>query len=143
MSLSMGAPLVRVVSASEPPTFPSTSIRSKDISFRSRSATVMTASTAMRANFSCSLRRCRCGVRRKIEKEGDGKYILLPRLVIAVLNRFSVLSAETLWYPKLCPDTNGDLEARSKPSAILIGWMPRSSRISLCSSRAPARTSSS
>ena len=35
------------------PTFPSTLIRSKD-TFRSRSATVMTASTAMRANFSCS-----------------------------------------------------------------------------------------
>src|SRR6266852_3821862 len=32
------------------------------------------------------------------------------------------------------------VHARSKPSAIRIGWMPRSSRASLCSSRAPART---
>ena len=30
--------------------------------------------------------------------------------------------------------------ARSKPSAIRIGWMPRSSKASLCSRRAPART---
>lgn len=45
---------MRVVSASEPPTFPSTLMRSKGTSFRSRSATERTASTAISANLWCS-----------------------------------------------------------------------------------------
>ena len=54
MSLSTRTPLMREVSAREPPTLPSTLMRSKGTSFRSRSATERTASTAISANFWCS-----------------------------------------------------------------------------------------
>lgn len=54
MSLSTSTPLMSVVSASEPPTFPSTLIRSNGTSLRSRSATAKTASTAICANCWCS-----------------------------------------------------------------------------------------
>ena len=70
------------------------------------------------------------------------EHILLPRLVIAVLNRFSVLVVENSIVSEIVSRCSmATLQARSKPSAILIGWMPRSRRVSLCSSRAPARTS--
>lgn len=32
------------------------------------------------------------------------------------------------------------MHAKSKPSAILVGWMPLSSNDSACSNKAPART---
>lgn len=55
MSLSTRTPLIKDVSDSCPPSFPSTLIRSNRTSFRSKSATEMTASTAICANCRCSL----------------------------------------------------------------------------------------
>ena len=57
-----------------------------------------------------------------VEQEGKGEYILLPRLVIAVLYRFSVLAAENSMVSDIVSRCSmATLQARSKPSAILIG----------------------
>lgn len=68
-------------------------------------------------------------------------YILLPRLVIAVFSRLEVFCFEnSTSSDMLSKCLTANAHARSKPSAILVGWMPRSNKASLCSRRAPART---
>jgi hypothetical protein len=67
--------------------------------------------------------------------------ILLPRLVMAVLRRLSVLSLENSTRSEIrLSSSTAIVHARSNPSAIRIGWIPRSRSASLCSSNAPART---
>ena len=74
-----------------PPTFPSTFIISEDTPFRSRSATVTMASIVIRANFSCAFEALQMRNQRHYQVGFfKGEYILLPRLVIAALNRVLV-----------------------------------------------------
>ena len=123
MSLSISTPLMSCVSAREPPTLPSTLIRSNSTSLRSRSATCNTASTAICANCRCSLDTLydRQDQFRAVNK-GSGANILLPRLVMAVLSKFSVL---VLLYSIVSAMRSrlftAIAHARSKPSAIRMG----------------------
>ena len=147
MSLSTSTPRISVVSASEPPTLPSTLMRSNGTSFLERSATARTASTAICANCWCSFETLyhKGGIRvsssTKTGIEVRDTNILLPRLVIAVFRRFDVLVFENSTVSEILSKCfTARAHARSKPSAIRVGWMPRSSKASLCSSNAPAST---
>jgi hypothetical protein len=131
---------MRVVSAREPPTLPSTLIRSKGTSRRSMSATWRTALTAIWANCRCSFETLEKDMSRQVEELGSA-YILLSRLVMAVLMRFEVSVFENWTRSEIRSNSStATLWARSKPSAIRIGWIPLSSKDSACSKRAPART---
>lgn len=147
MSLSTSTPRISVVSASEPPTLPSTLMRSNGTSFLERSATARTASTAICANCWCSFETLyhKGGIRvsssTKTGIEVHDTNILLPRLVIAVFRRFEVFEGVNSTRSEiLFRCSTATAHARSKPSAIRIGWIPRFSSSSLCSKRAPART---
>ncbi len=98
MSLSMSTPLMSVVSARDPPTLPSTLMRSNRTSLRSRSATCNTASTAICANCLCSLdtlcdrHQCRRGKQKVPGKHfatetGHGSFEQVFCVGLAVLNR--------------------------------------------------------
>eukprot|EP00123_Amoebidium_parasiticum_P009232 comp19346_c1_seq1/m.22273 comp19346_c1_seq1/g.22273 ORF comp19346_c1_seq1/g.22273 comp19346_c1_seq1/m.22273 type:complete len:300 (+) comp19346_c1_seq1:845-1744(+) len=124
MSLSTTTPRTSIVSSILPPTLPSILMSSKSTSRLSRSATLITASTAMRAI--CSWHRLT---------------IFEPRVVIATLTSgCRLLLLTSMWSLMLSRWSLTILAAISKPSAIRMGWMPLSSRISLCSSSAPAST---
>mmetsp|Transcript_12073 Transcript_12073/g.28356 ORF Transcript_12073/g.28356 Transcript_12073/m.28356 type:complete len:285 (-) Transcript_12073:19-873(-) len=123
-SLSTMMPCISVVSSSFPPTLPSTLMRSKLTSLRSRVATESTASTLMRA--SCSLR------------------LLTTLDPSAVLAAFKSAAWSSAWMstvraisPILFTATS---HARSKPKAMRKGWMPFSMSSIACSSMAPAMT---
>jgi len=72
-----------------------------------------------------------------------GTNILDPNEVIAVLRRLEVSSLEnSITSAVRSSSATATAQARSKPSAILMGWIPRSSRDSEAERRAPARTAS-
>mmetsp|Transcript_30469 Transcript_30469/g.97229 ORF Transcript_30469/g.97229 Transcript_30469/m.97229 type:complete len:277 (-) Transcript_30469:197-1027(-) len=123
-SLSTTMPWMSSVSSSEPPGLPSTLIMSKFTSWRSMSATLSTASTAMRAILSlCTL------------------MILDESVVLAVCTSGSVSSAVKFTTSEMSARCRvATSQAFSKPSATRTGWMPRSSSRSACSSSAPAST---
>lgn len=99
-------------------------MRSRLTSLRSRSATAITAFTAISA----------IGRWQRLT-------ILEESVVIAVCTRGSTSSTEySNASAALASCSCATEHARSKPSAIRIGWMPRSSSVSACSRRAPART---
>ena len=122
--MSTITPLTRTVSDSEPPTLPSTLMSSKSTSFRSRSATERTASTAMLANLSWAL-----------------DTILDPSAVLATLTRFSVESREKGITSDIRSSSfTATSHAASYPSAMRMGWMPLSISSLACSNSAPANT---
>mmetsp|Transcript_99083 Transcript_99083/g.308756 ORF Transcript_99083/g.308756 Transcript_99083/m.308756 type:complete len:235 (+) Transcript_99083:647-1351(+) len=123
-SLSTMMPRIRVVSSSLPPTLPSTLMRSKLTSRRSRLATERTASTLMRPSWSLRL-----------------LTTLEPSAVQAALRSAAWPSA---WMSTARAISSTLLtatsQARSKPKAMRSGWMPFSMSSMACSSIAPAIT---
>lgn len=101
-----------------------TLMRSRLTSCRSKSATASTASTAISA----------MGRWHRLT-------ILDESVVIAVCTSASLSSSVCEWlYAESASRSIATLAARSKPSAMRMGWMPRSRRISACSRSAPAST---
>mmetsp|Transcript_96320 Transcript_96320/g.281412 ORF Transcript_96320/g.281412 Transcript_96320/m.281412 type:complete len:279 (+) Transcript_96320:973-1809(+) len=123
-SLSTMMPRISVVSSSFPPTLPSTLMRSKFTSCRSRVATESTASTLMRASWSFRL-----------------LTTLEPSAVLAAFSRAAWSSA---WISTLRAISTtlftATSHARSKPKAMRSGWIPFSMSSMACSSSAPAIT---
>mmetsp|Transcript_1725 Transcript_1725/g.6979 ORF Transcript_1725/g.6979 Transcript_1725/m.6979 type:complete len:307 (-) Transcript_1725:339-1259(-) len=124
MSLSRTIPLTSTVSSSLPPTLPSTLMRSRFTSRRSKSATAITALTQISAIS--RLHRLT---------------ILDDSVVMHVRMSGSASVAENSNVSEMrSSSATATLLAISKPSAIRSGWMPRSSSTSACSSREPAST---
>ena len=124
MSLSMTIPSIKHVSSILPPTLPSTLIRSRFTSRRSRSATASTALTHISAN--CRLWR---------------PTILEDSVVMHVRTSGSMSSREKV--NSVAIESRRSVATRhafSYPSAMRSGWMPMSRRGSAISSREPART---
>lgn len=112
MSLSITTPCTSAESSSAPPTLPSTLISSKSTSRRSRSATLSTASIAMRANFSEAFETLR----------QLGTYILLPRHVFVTFSSSSVCArSNTTASALFSMAATAMSHARSNPSAMRIG----------------------
>mmetsp|Transcript_46745 Transcript_46745/g.130144 ORF Transcript_46745/g.130144 Transcript_46745/m.130144 type:complete len:280 (-) Transcript_46745:18-857(-) len=123
-SLSTIMPWMRVVSSNFPPTLPSTLIRSKFTSWRSKLATESTASTLMRASWSLRL-----------------LTTLDPSAVLAAFSRAAWLSAWMLTVRAISSTFfTATSQARSKPNAIRNGWIPFSRSSIACSNMAPAMT---
>mmetsp|Transcript_735 Transcript_735/g.1701 ORF Transcript_735/g.1701 Transcript_735/m.1701 type:complete len:435 (-) Transcript_735:358-1662(-) len=124
MSLSRMMPLTSTVSSSLPPTLPSTLMRSRFTSRRFRSATAITALTQISAIS-------------RLQRFT----ILDDSVVMHVRTRGSMLfSSNSNFSLTRASSSTATLHAISYPSAMRRGWMPRSSRISACSRRAPAST---
>mmetsp|Transcript_5057 Transcript_5057/g.10697 ORF Transcript_5057/g.10697 Transcript_5057/m.10697 type:complete len:450 (+) Transcript_5057:386-1735(+) len=124
ISLSRMMPRMSAVSSILPPGLPSTLIKSKFTSLRSRSATASTALTLISAIWRLCL-----------------FTIFELRVVMAVLTSGDVSSAENSTVDAMVARWSTAMaDARSKPSAMRTGWMPRSRRCSACSNNAPAST---
>mmetsp|Transcript_4661 Transcript_4661/g.6581 ORF Transcript_4661/g.6581 Transcript_4661/m.6581 type:complete len:375 (-) Transcript_4661:291-1415(-) len=123
-SLSITMPWMSSVSSSRPPGLPVILIMSKFTSCRSRSATLSTASTAMRAIRSLWM-----------------LMIFDDSVVFAVFIRMSVFSRLNSTRSAICASrATATPQASSNPSAMRTGCRPRCSSFSACSSSAPART---
>mmetsp|Transcript_49789 Transcript_49789/g.107842 ORF Transcript_49789/g.107842 Transcript_49789/m.107842 type:complete len:452 (+) Transcript_49789:440-1795(+) len=124
MSLSITMPRTSFVSSSRPPTLPSILIRSRFTSRRFMSATERTASTATSAIGLC-----------------ERLTILEESVVMATPMSASLDSSECSNVSEISASlSTATSHARSNPSAMRIGWMPRSSNASAFSSSAPAST---
>mmetsp|Transcript_52102 Transcript_52102/g.111444 ORF Transcript_52102/g.111444 Transcript_52102/m.111444 type:complete len:379 (+) Transcript_52102:815-1951(+) len=124
MSLSITMPRTSRVSSNRPPTLPSILIKSRFTSRRSMSATESTASTAISAI-------CRC----------ERLTILEESVVIATSTSASLDSSEYSKVSEISASVSTAIvHARSNPSAMRIGWMPRSSSASAFSRSDPAST---
>mmetsp|Transcript_87388 Transcript_87388/g.120367 ORF Transcript_87388/g.120367 Transcript_87388/m.120367 type:complete len:278 (-) Transcript_87388:37-870(-) len=123
-SLSTMIPLIKVDSSSFPPTLPSTLMRSKFTSERSRSATDKTASTQIRA--SCSLRPLTT-----LEPSAVQAAFLSADCSSAWMS--IVRAMDSIFF-------TATSHAFSKPEAMRSGWMPFSMSSSAWSSMEPAMT---
>mmetsp|Transcript_15867 Transcript_15867/g.53855 ORF Transcript_15867/g.53855 Transcript_15867/m.53855 type:complete len:276 (-) Transcript_15867:63-890(-) len=124
ISLSMTTPRMSSVSSRRPPALPCTEMRSKRVSWCSRSDTASTASTAIWA----ILRLCTL-------------MILDDSVVWAVSTRKDFSSAlNSTWVAIVLKCSTATSAACSKPSAMRTGCSPRSRSFSASLSSAPAST---